>query len=63
LRIEFLTTMASKVHKVSTNVGGFVHQQCFDNLQVSPVDCVVPLKVFGALRALKKNNRIVAFEV
>lgn len=44
-------------------IDGFVGEEAEKSVGASPFDCVIPLKVYGALRTLKPNSRVDTYTI
>jgi Rgp1 len=66
LKLEFITGIGGGVpraYSTSSEVEGFVHSKGLSTVDVEPFDCIIPLKVFGALKTPKKQRKVLRFEI
>ncbi|KAJ3273919.1 hypothetical protein HDV01_003750 [Terramyces sp. JEL0728] len=57
VRFEFITGSGKRIQNTSNVVDGFVHSRAIPRADVEPFDCVVPLKVYGALKTTKQRRK------
>nr|KAJ3421987.1 hypothetical protein HK105_001612 [Polyrhizophydium stewartii] len=64
LRLEFVTGKSGQLHRaVSAPEDGFRHFHGFERADAEPFDCTIPLKVYGGMRALRRNTKRMSFPV
>ncbi|KAJ2987570.1 hypothetical protein HDV02_006074 [Globomyces sp. JEL0801] len=63
LRFEFITGLDSKILATTTALDGYVNQRVMTRVDVAPFDCIIPLKVFGALKMSKQQKQVLEFNL
>ncbi|KAJ3260017.1 hypothetical protein HK103_001527 [Boothiomyces macroporosus] len=63
VRFEFITGAGKRIQNTSNIVDGYVHSRAIPRVDVEPFDCVVPLKVYGALKTTKQRRKVLEFEI
>ncbi|KAJ8326714.1 Golgi membrane exchange factor (Ric1p-Rgp1p) subunit [Batrachochytrium dendrobatidis] len=62
LRLEFVTGVAGQLQRNHFALDeGFQHYHGAERVEVEPFDCMIPLKLFGGMRALKRTNKTYTF--
>jgi hypothetical protein len=61
--MEFITGATAKILVNTAVMDGFSHNRCLPKVNVEPFDCVIPLKVYGALKTTKERPKVQTFEI
>lgn len=62
LRVEFITGKVSGM-AVTTIMDGFMHIRADAKVEVEPMECVIPLRIYGALRTTLQRKKVFEFEI
>jgi hypothetical protein len=63
LRFEFITGASPKIQTTTAVMEGFTHNRGLGNVDVEPLDCVIPLKVYGALKTSNQKPKVQVFKI